>query len=167
MLVWGDSHVRRLSEFRHRVESRLNNVVITFIGIGGATTSTLMNRIETARGYDIVCLMVGGNDVSNGISANSLVQSYEELATTLWNLGIRTVVFASMWPRADRSFNRMIGRVSQIMENRYMGHRRIVFWKWDRRQPMRTYDGVHLTVHGYKKACVYLVSLLVWVLHHR
>lgn len=164
--MWGDSHVRRLSQFRHLIDDRLNDCTLTFMGIGGATIPTLVNRSDAVVGFHVVCIMIGGNDLANGISLHSVIQGYEYLAQIVINRGVETVLFTSIWPRNNRWFNHTCRRLADIMHDRYLRHRRIVYWIWDRRQPMALCDGVHLTIHGYRRGVLYLLSALLWTLRH-
>lgn len=142
---------------------------VTFIGVGGATTASLLRRTHVAETFDMVVLMVGGNEIANGMTATSLIRDYEHLASALFNLGVKEVAITSIWPRANRMFNRTATRVAEQMMSKYDRLRTtgLVFWAWDRRQPMRTCDGVHLTRHGYMRAVRTVMSLCCWLLRHR
>lgn len=165
ILIWGDSHVRRMTEFSHILTSRLENTIVTVRGVGGATITSLTARLDQIPTYDAVILMVGGNDLSNGVSLHSIMQSYENLGRRLLSRGIRRVVITSVWPRSNRRFNLDARRLAHWMYERYYGDHQLTYWIWDRRQTLRTVDGVHLHKNGYRRAMGYLMSIAVWVLN--
>lgn len=115
-------------------------------------------------GADVVIIMLGGNDLSNGASTTSLVSEAGRLAEAfLQTHAVQRVIFPSIWPRASAQFNRRANlyfrSLSTTLESR---NRAISCWRWDLRQPWETVDGVHLTPRGYRKAVVYLCAIIVW-----
>lgn len=160
-----------MSRYRQYIIERLHyRDSVSFLGIGGATVSVLARRLVDTIGYDFVVIMVGGNDISNGVTIHTLMQGYEFLHERLMARGVRAVAFASVWPRADSHFNRLADTLSESMFRRYGCPKLfgLVFWLWDRRQPMRTRDDrVHLTDHGYQRSVVYCFSICLWLIRNR
>lgn len=134
---------------------------------GSQGVEFLEENVHAAAGVKIAIILIGGNDLSNGMSARQLADrigyAAEQMCT---EYGADAVAIASIWPRADSVFNRAAMEFAGIMERRFFGDPRVTFWLWDRRQPFRTYDRTHLYLHGYYRAMTYLVAVIVWVIHH-
>ena len=168
MLVVGDSHVRRMQQHAPDLANRLRNCSVEWWHRGGAVLADA-ERIshQTIQDHRVVVLMVGGNDLANGTSPDSILRRWHELAKRWLGLrGVRTVVLPMVWPRGGGLFNRRARSLSERLQARYQGRRDIVYWEWDRRQPWKTVDGVHLSRRGYRRALRYLVAVVVWTIHH-
>ena len=125
-------------------------------------------NLPRADGHHIVVAMVGGNDISNGQPETAVAQRLHSLALALLERdGVEIVVLPTLWPRASRDFNRRAKAVSELLEARCGADPRVVIWRWDRRQPWRAPDGVHLTPNGYQRAARYLAAAIVWADNHR
>ena len=81
-------------------------------------------------------------------------------------VGLDAIAIPSLWPHSSCSYNASAKKYAEVMEVRFLGDPQVTLWLWDRRQPMANYDGVHLQPKGYLKAVTYLVSVIVWVIHH-
>ena len=165
-MVIGDSHVRRLAEFRDVLDSKVWNATIDFLHQGGARLDFAIDNAHRAANYDITVVMLGGNDIGRGSSAAAVAEKTQVAVDALVQQGSKSVIVMSIWPRNDQSFNRKAAAVSQILDARYHYERNVNFWVWDRRQPMATYDGVHLLQRGYRRAARYLVAPIVWTIRH-
>ena len=144
----------------------MRGVAIDFVARPGGSMAFAYQQIQLASRYDIVIVMLGGNDLANGASVPALVDQAHRVAGALLSVGVRRVVFPSIWPRWNGAFNAKAWQYSMQIERRYQGCYDITGWIWDRRQPWLTYDGVHLEQAGYKKASRYLLSIVIWAIHH-
>lgn len=158
--------MRRLAEFRHLTQARLETVNLTYIGIGGTGLQYVINNAELAHGYDIVILMTGGNDLDNGASETQLITDYSFAASLLMAEGVQQILITAIWPRQNAQFNSAARDLAEKLEARYYGHPIITFWLSERRQSFFTIDGVHLSSEGYQSASRYLASAIIWVLRH-
>ena len=166
VLIIGDSHVRRLQEVSHLLHNHLQDVVIKWVHRGGADITFAESNVHRARGHQLVIVMLGGNDIANGTSPEDLATQTGRLVDNLHLQGPDNVIVPSIWPRQSRSFNDRIMRYADIMESRHYRDPVLTFWRWDNRQPWRTYDGVHLLRRGYERATRTLVAMIVWAINH-
>lgn len=167
MLVLGDSHVRRLFAERAALDRHLNAVQFEWLFRGGSGVEFVENNSHRAAGHRVVVLMAGGNSLSDGMSPRQLADRMDEAAHRyLDHRDVDCVIITSLWPRVSRRFNAWARQYAAIMERRFMYDPQVTFWLWDRRQPWRTSDGVHLTSRGYRRAITYLVAAVVWAIHH-
>jgi hypothetical protein len=72
VLIVGDSHVRRMRAFRRHLDGHLRLVSVEWLFRGGATVAFAEDNTQQARGHKIVILMIGGNDLDNGMSPHQL-----------------------------------------------------------------------------------------------
>jgi hypothetical protein len=160
--------VRRLFAFRQEVAGHLRSARIEWLYRGGASIAFAEENVHRAASHRVIVVMLGGNDIDNGMSPLQLADRAGLLAHELLRQGsdVDAVVITSLWPRQDRHFNARAREYAGIMERRFFGDPQITFWLWDRRQPWRTVDGVHLLRHGYQVAVTYLVAAVVWAIHH-
>lgn len=167
-MVIGDSHVRRLAEHHNHIRERMAGIEIEFRGVGGTGTSFVLQNAHLACGFNIVIIMTGGNDLANGKSIAHILGEYQRIADSYleWR-DVEAVLFTSIWPRQNRIFNRKAREILQEMDRRYYRHPFITAWAWDRRQPFKTYDGVHLQGRGYQRAATYLVPAILWAVYHQ
>lgn len=161
----GDSHVRRLAEFSNYGLEKLELIELEFIHRGGSGTNFVLQNTHRARGFDIVIVMAGGNDIANGASMDFIKSQFRLIAKNLLNTGVKSVIFTSIWPRKDTAFNRKIRILNNNIKLEYEGNPRVTGWNWDRRQSFKTYDTVHLEKRGYKKGFKYLVSAILWAVY--
>ena len=170
MLVIGDSHVRRIREYQHLITAKLRQgrVSIDWRFRGGAYLDFAEREVERAYGYDIIVMMVGGNDLDRGTPRASIEASYARMENLARIRGVKRLIVTSIWPRRDANFNAVARTHARVCSSLYQNLRRnlITFWEWDERQPFRTYDGVHLEHHGYEKAVKYLLAPILWVIKH-
>ena len=73
-MVIGDSHVRRLAEFRDVLDSKVWNATIDFLHQGGARLDFAIDNAHHAANYDITVVMLGGNDIGRGSSAAAVAE---------------------------------------------------------------------------------------------
>ena len=158
MVVIGDSHVRRLMEFRYIIDHKLKWTNVQFIHRGGAQLNFVEENLYRAYGCDILIVMAGGNELEHA-SLGYYETVYERIVQNARENGIQAIVFPSLWPRAQSNYNRKALQVAERMDEKYWLHPYVISWMWDKRQPMRTIDGVHLHPSGYKKAMRYLIAL--------
>jgi lysophospholipase L1-like esterase len=167
VLVVGDSHVRRMQPHSHALE-RLQSITVDWAFRGGATTKFAEEQVDKADGHQVVVIMLGGNDLANGMPVDTLVERLHALAYSyLRKPQVKCVVLPSVWPRGDEAFNRKAATLSEQLEIKYRGHPSITYWQWDKRQSWRNSDGVHLLDNGYRRAVRYLSSAILWAIHHR
>jgi len=159
--------VSRLIPYRNLLLQHLAGVRVDFLDKRGGGVSFVERQIHAAAHYDIVILMVGGNDIDNGMSPTQLADRIGYAASHMVSdHGAGSVMVSSLWPRRNSAFNRRALEFADIMERRHYFDGRVAFWLWDRRQPWHTYDGVHLDRHGYQVAMRYLQAQIVWAIHH-
>ena len=68
--------------------------------------------------------------------------------------------------RIPDSIKRKIKELEEIKCKKLYDNPQITYWRWDRRQPWRTVDRVHLTYRGYSKAIKYLMAKILWMDKH-
>ena len=160
----GDSHVRRIEEYRGLMDGKLNRgeIAVSFVYRGGAGLDFILCNMEQARGYDILIVMAGSNDLSRQAKRPYFEHCYRIIEERSRELGVRQTVITSFWPRKDVQYNRVALLHHQHMSVCLKDHPRMTYWSWDRRQPSRTYDSVHLHQHGYEKAVKYLIAPILW-----
>lgn len=167
VLVMGSSHVRRLMSFEYLLPRHLQGIKVEWRHRGGAGIHYIETNIHQVAGIKMVVLVVGGNDISNGISPHQLADRICFVAFKMVReYGVETVAITSLWPRACRVYNNRARRYAEIMEQRLFGDPQVTFWLWDRRQPWRSCDGTHLSRHGYRRAMTYLVAVVVWLVNN-
>lgn len=160
--------MRRLSQQDGLIRGRLVGVELRWLYQGGAGVAWAEVNRSAVRGCHVVVLMVGGNDLANGLSIGQLADRVHQLAVDMVSShGVGCVVVTSLWPRRLARYNRQAGDYASLMEQRLSPNGPVIFWRWDRRQPWSTCDGVHLTGHGYWRAATYLVAAVVWALSNR
>ena len=81
MLVIGNSHVRRMSEFEYLIRAKLGQgrVTIDWRFRGRAHLDFAEREVERAVGYDIIVIMVGGNDIDSGTTRARMESSYARM----------------------------------------------------------------------------------------
>lgn len=140
---------------------------------GGAGVQWAEEQRFCAMGNSVVILMIGGNDIANGMSPMQLADRLTHLAYEMIDIGTQcphgqlpaAVAICSLWPRSDSVYNAKARQFAAIMERRLHGNSQVTYWLWDYRQPFHNCDGVHLTKHGYTQAIKYLVAVIVWFIH--
>ena len=117
----GDSHVQRMSEFSYLLESKLNRgeVEVFFLYRGGAKLIHVLDDIDAARGYDVLVIMAGRDDLSSGAGRHHYDGCYHCLENRAKHMGIKAVVITSLWPRADQFYNRMVYWHNEYMMEKY------------------------------------------------
>ena len=161
----GDLHMKRLNEVQHILGNHLQEVSVDWLHQGGAGVSFAERNIRRARGYLIVIIMLGGNDIANGMSPEQLADRMNQVANDILDEGPHCVIIPSLWPRQNKIFNNHRSYADR-MEERYFMDPVITFWRWDVRQTWSTYDGVHLERRGYERAVRTIVAMIVWAINH-
>ena len=156
----------RMYPYRRWLGEHLSQVSVRWNWRGGAGISWAEQQVGHCAGFQLVVIMIGGNDLANGCTAAELAERMGRLAQQILREGAELVVIPSLWPRSNVSYNALARQYASIMENSYSYDPRITFWLWDRRQAWRNYDGVHFLPHGYQQAMRYLIAMAVWVLNH-
>ena len=160
----GDSHVRRLEPYKSFLIGRLpDGLTVEFLHRGGSGVAFVEENIDRARGCDEVIVMTGGNDIYK-YSANEMICAYNRIERALLAIGVSYVIFTSIWSRSDGEFNRRTTYLGNAIVNRYWSSPRSAGWVWERRQPVKNYDGVHFERKGYQRAIRYLPSPIQWAL---
>ena len=164
----GNSHVRRIGAFGDLLHTKLNRgeVSVSFSHRGGAGLNFVINNLEQARGFDILVIMAGGNDLTRGAKIPYFQQTYDTIEETARELGVQQVIITSFWPRRAPSYNQMAREHHEYFEDHFIVNGLMTFWSWDRRQSFRTFDGVHLEQKGYQKAIKYLIAPILWAIKH-
>ena len=94
------------------LSDHLQDVRVEWLWRGGAGVSFAeeYGTRYRARGHRIVILMVGGNDIDNGMSPHQLADRMGRLAYDYAHLrgGPDCVIIPSLWPRQDGHYNRQI-----------------------------------------------------------
>lgn len=155
-----------MRQYRYMLR-RVREATVCWRCRGGAGIEFAEENVASAQGARIAILMIGGNDIANGMSPRQLADRVSWVATQMVDTyGVDAVSITSLWPRRDPGYNARARQYAELMEQRFQGDPQIVFWLWDRRQPWRNYDGVHFYDHGYYRAMTYLVAVIVWTIHH-
>ena len=162
----GDSHVGRLYPYRSWLGEHLRGVSVRWHWRGGAGIDWAERQVAYASDFQIVVIMVGGNDIDNGMPIYRLADRLGRLAHDIIAAGAEAVVVTSLWPRSNNAYNTRARAFAHIMEQRFYNDPQVTFWLWDRRQSWRNYDGVHFTYHGYRQAMRYLISGIIWSINH-
>ena len=137
---------------------------VTFVHKGGAQLHFVHCNLEQARGYDILIVMAGGNDLASGAKLDYYRRYYDIIETEAREMGVQQVIITSFWPRQDSAYNTMVRQHHEYWTAHYDHHNLMTFWTWDRRQCFRTYDGIHLEQRGYQKAIRYLIAPILWAI---
>ena len=169
VLIVGDSHVRRMAEHEALLRAKLNygRLQMTYRYPGGARRDFAIEEMFYTCQFDVVVIMVGGNDLDSGAGPIHFQASYKQIEDQARRAGVKSLIITSIWPRHNPVFNRNARAHTTFFSNMYYDHNLITFWQWDDRQPFRTYDGVHLQWSGYKKAMTYLLAPILWVVNNR
>ena len=165
-MIIGDSHVRRLQQHGHWLNFHLQQVRVDWIYRGGAGIDFGERCVQDVRGYTLVILMLGGNDIANGMSPHQLMDRIGSLTSIMLQQGPDCIIVPSLWPRQDGIYNNLIRQYADLLESRHFMDPGVTFWRWDNRQPWRTIDGVHLLDHGYERATRTLIAMIVWTINH-
>lgn len=162
-----------MQEFKADLDRKMApEVEVTMLCRGGTGLQYIKDNIEQARGFDMLLVMTGGNDVANGKPFSFFQKKYSEITAEARHRGVRAIVFSSIWPRKDTNFNNCIRQLNDRSPHNANSldavarNNGAVFWDWDRRQPLQTFDGVHLKRRGYQRSIVYLVAAIVWAKNH-
>lgn len=168
MLVIGDSHVRRLEEFRGRADRSLRQVSLEFVYRGGAHIRFAEERRHLASRRDVVVLCIGGNDLSDSrVTPTQVADRLYALAERLIDhCEVQCVVVMALWPRSSGPYNRRVAEVNGDLERRMRLHPAMALWQWNTRLRLRNYDGVHLERQNYDRAVRSLVAAIVWAINH-
>lgn len=155
-------------EFRGALDRKMGNGgEVSFLYRGGVGLQFVMDSMHEAAGYDMLVVMAGGNDLASGAPEAYFDYCYDRILLEARRLRIKATVFTSLWPRQNAVYNTKLKQINKNMLDKYKGHLDAVFWQWDKRQPMRTYDRVHLERRGYERAIGYLVAAIVWTKNHK
>ena len=122
--------MRRMSEFSYLLESKLNRgeVEVFFLYREGAKLNHVLDNINAARGYEVLVIMAGGNDLSSGAGRHCYYRYYHCLENQAKQMSINAVVITTLWPRADKFYNRMVYWHNEYMMENYWDHPFVTFW---------------------------------------
>ena len=167
-MVFGDSHLRRMGEFQDILDRKIHHTgaTVEFKYRGGARLSFAEKNLHLARGFDLLIIMIGGNDLSLGARQEYFEVCHNRIRDQAKELNIGALIFMSIWPRQNLGYNvalRLLDEKLSADSHRSYGS----YWRWDRRLPLATYDTVHLYKKGYKKAITYLAAPILWWLRRR
>ena len=81
VLIISESHVRRTSEFEYLIRTKLGQgrITIDWRFRGGAHLDFAEREVERAVGYDMIVIMVGGNDIDSGTTRARMGSSYARI----------------------------------------------------------------------------------------
>ena len=113
---------------------------------------------------DIGILMIGSNDIDDGLSAYELLLKLVEYAYRFVYSGTyKHVIIMGLWPRNNRHFN----NVTQYFNHlgwQLWGTAGITFWQWSKKLTVRLGDdGVHGVPNVYRRAPRFVLSGIMWV----
>lgn len=155
-------------EFKESLDRKLGaGGEATFLCRGGVGLQFVIDRMSEAGGYDIVVVMAGGNDLASGAPDSFFTRCYDRIRSEAQRLRVKITIFTSIWPRQCTAYNNRLRPLMENMMARYTNLPDVVFWQWDRRQSLKTYDGVHLHKRGYQKAVTYLLAPIVWAQNNK
>ena len=153
-LVLGDSHVRRLGEYVGQSEwFPGGNHSVEFLGIGGATTSTLPQSVtmRDMSGYDGIFLILGSNDLSDSAPGRVALAILSLARAIRMHLGIRVMVGHILTRVGLDGYNAKVSECNRILADLMKAN----FWKTRglaTPQPhLYRRDGVHLNHHGNER----------------
>ena len=163
VLPVGDFHVRRVKE---------NKAIDFFKHRGWSLTCIHRGRATVAKGYldfnfpkaDIIILMIGSNDISNGYPARGLLSILIDKAKFLLaNQRAKHVIIMSLWARNSRQFNQHAKYFNSLGTCLY-GNPGITFWQLSKKLTVKlSLDGVHCIPRTYARSARYILSAVVWV----
>jgi hypothetical protein len=105
-MVIGSSHVRRMQPYSHLLE-QLQGIDVDWLYRGGAGCQFASENLRRVQGHRIVVVMLGGNDLVKGASVTQVASWLDDIARRLLERpGVNLVLFPSVWPRSDPTFNR-------------------------------------------------------------
>ena len=187
VVIFGHSHAARLGRILNRFHNgqllaqfNVNNVSVTCEGRGGLHVKDLVdessqhcirfNNIMTRTQPQILCLLVGCNDVDRYSSAEEIASLMETVASVLWhkNPSLVRIVFTQLLPRLRNRW------VDHELYNAQATQINVLMRQWGARCPyglflwckvrfptsplsfinlrrMMISDGVHLNRLGYHK----------------
>ena len=163
----GDSHVRRMGEFKHILDRKLGGeATATLIHRGGSGLRFVRDNLVIARDADLLVVMSGGNDLDRGVSEQDLIHIYEDIVIRSRAVGVKTVAFLSHWTRRYMCRD-LIKDLNNNLFDYFEGRKDATFWRWDKRLRETTLaDGVHLKPNAYRRANFYVVAPIVWSFKH-
>ena len=104
---------------------------VTFVHKGGAQLHFVYCNLEQARGYDILIVMAGGNDLASGAKLEYYRRYYDIIETEAREMGVQQVIITSFWPRQDSAYNTMVCQHHEYWTVHYDHHNLMTFWTWD------------------------------------
>lgn len=163
MALIGDSHVKRLER---------TGVFDFFVTRGWALTCYATGGAKVSQNYleryfapaDIGIIMLGSNDLDDGMPANELLMRLVDRANRFLYTGtFKHVIIMGLWPRNSRIFNNRARYFNSLGWNLY-GNAGITFWQWSRKLTVRLCaDGVHGFPNVYRRAVRFVLSAVLWV----
>ena len=115
----GDSCVPRLAAHRSQICRRVESIQLSFLHREGVGIQYGIDRTEEAQSRDIVIIMLGGNDLANGMSISTVIRQLEDLANGLLRHGAQHVVITAIWTRQNRLFNDRARQVAEQLSETY------------------------------------------------
>jgi hypothetical protein len=77
------------------------------------------SNVHQARDYKLIIPMIGGNEVSSGMSVQRLADRLIHAAKRIAQQpGVHVVIVCSLWPRSDKDFNKKAKEFTEMMEGR-------------------------------------------------
>lgn len=175
VLLWGHSFIRRLGQYVSDEPSRgnfgLQSDCVSFLGYPGGTIDRLLSHLRSdifSRRPCVVCLQIGGNDLSSPIMTPSILLSkFKTLIDRLLNTDfVQFVVICELFPRNRTRLNRgdvsvsvyneRVAEMNSLLASELEVRPRCKFWRHGRlSNSVRYYgnDGVHFAnQHPYYKS---------------
>ena len=165
MVVFGDSHGKRMSFNHSYIMARLENMDISWVVKSGAKIKYHTGLVNKAQDADVAVLMCGGNDLARS-NPSAVCADVEEFVTKAKAVGARSVVIMGYFKRKTPGYNDKVQQLQKALQSLYPASKQAAektrFWLWDRRLPQGTVaDGVHLFSSGYRKAAMYFCSAVL------
>ncbi|KAL3831192.1 hypothetical protein ACJMK2_044767 [Sinanodonta woodiana] len=162
LLLIGHSLIANLKIFcslaRNKCRRDIQGLKTDFLGLRGATTSTILKIIKRPfrRTIKHVILQVGGNDLRSE-KCIDVANNITQICTELIQKGIEKVLVVSILPRDNprdmtkRQYCLKRKRLNRILAARYMDHKQIIFCKCVKFRPSYfAKDKSHLNKMGNK-----------------
>ena len=120
-------------------------------GISGSTTAELLARLSSFASARRVMLMIGVNDLKNGVPVDTAFANFKRIADRLPSLVVQSTL-----PTANMEWNSLIIQYNDLVST-YCNQKGIPFvnlyphfLKDGKLNEAYAYDGLHLNQHGYR-----------------
>ena len=118
MVVFGDSHGKRMSFNHSYIMARLKNMDISWVVKSGAKIKYHTGLVNKAQDADVAVLMCGGNDLAR--SNPSAVCEMWKSFTKAKAVGARSVVIIGYFRRKAPGYNYKVQQLRKALQSLYL-----------------------------------------------